>query len=50
MPALLQKRRQRNIVLMVDGLGAGYVAASQMPASWQKTGIHKFVVRQEQCL
>src|SRR5271169_6368861 len=45
MPAFLQNRPQRVIVLMVDGLGADYIAASPMPvlASWQKTGIGKIV-------
>jgi phosphonoacetate hydrolase len=45
MPAFLQKRPQRVIVLMVDGLGADYIAASAMPvlASWQKRGIGKIV-------
>ena len=45
MPFFLQKRPQRIIVLMVDGLGADYIAASHMPvlASWQKSGIGKIV-------
>src|SRR5215470_16511614 len=45
MPALLQKRPQRVIVLMVDGLGPDYIAASSMPVlnSWQRKGIHKTV-------
>jgi phosphonoacetate hydrolase len=45
MPAFLQHRPQRVIVLMVDGLGADYIAASSMPvlSSWQKTGIGKIV-------
>ena len=45
MPAFLQKRPQRIIVLMVDGLGADYIAASRMPvlSSWQKKGISKTV-------
>jgi phosphonoacetate hydrolase len=45
MPAFLQNRPQRVIVLMVDGLGADYIAASAMPvlSSWQKTGIGKIV-------
>ena len=36
---------QRVVVLMVDGLGADYIAASPMPvlASWQKRGISKIV-------
>ncbi len=44
-PAMLQKRPQRVIVIMVDGLGADYIAASQMPvlSSWQKKGIFKTV-------
>ncbi len=45
MPAFLQNRPQRVIVLMVDGLGADYIAASAMPvlSSWQKTGVGKIV-------
>src|SRR5690349_7667393 len=45
MPAFLMQRRQRVIVLMVDGLGPDYVEASQMPvlASWKRLGIHKIV-------
>jgi phosphonoacetate hydrolase len=45
MPAFLQKRPQRVIVLMVDGLGADYVAASSMPVltGWQRKGIGKIV-------
>ena len=45
MPAFLQNRQQRVVVLMVDGLGADYIAASAMPvlSSWQKTGIGKIV-------
>src|SRR3954447_23773324 len=45
MPAFLQKRPQRVIVLMVDGLGPDYIAASQMPvlSSWQRKGIGKIV-------
>jgi phosphonoacetate hydrolase len=45
MPAFLPKRRQRVIVLMVDGLGSDYIAASAMPVlgSWQKRGISKIV-------
>src|ERR1051326_5692894 len=41
MPAFLQKRPQRVIVLMVDGLGPDYIAASPMPvlSSWQGKGI-----------
>jgi phosphonoacetate hydrolase len=45
MPAFLQKRPQRVIVLMIDGLGADYITASHMPvlSSWQKRGIGKTV-------
>jgi len=45
MPAFLQRRPQRVIVLMVDGLGDDYIAASHMPAlsSWQRRGISKIV-------
>ncbi|HEY2012615.1 MAG TPA: alkaline phosphatase family protein [Bryobacteraceae bacterium] len=45
MPALLAQRPQRVIVLMVDGLGADYIAASHMPvlSSWQRKGISKIV-------
>lgn len=45
MPAFLQNRPQRVIVLMVDGLGPDYIAASDMPvlSSWQKSGIGKIV-------
>jgi phosphonoacetate hydrolase len=45
MPALLQSRQQRVIVLMVDGLGADYIAASRMPVleSWRRKGISKVV-------
>jgi phosphonoacetate hydrolase len=44
-PALLQRRTQRVIVLMIDGLGPEYIAASQMPVlrSWQRHGISKIV-------
>src|SRR5215831_14075650 len=44
-PAFLQRRPQRVIVLMVDGLGADYIAASHMPVlnSWQRGGINKIV-------
>jgi phosphonoacetate hydrolase len=44
-PAFLQGRPQRVIVLMVDGLGADYIAASHMPVlnSWQRGGINKIV-------
>ena len=46
MPAFLQNRPQRVIVLMVDGLGADYIAASAMPV-WlpAKEGIGKIVNR-----
>ena len=45
MPAFLQRRQQQIIVLMVDGLGIDYIAASHMPVlkGWQKTGISKVV-------
>src|SRR5215467_9833623 len=45
MPALLQKRPQRVIVLMVDGLGPDYITSSSMPVlnGWQRKGIHKIV-------
>jgi phosphonoacetate hydrolase len=45
MPALLQKRPQRVIVLMIDGLGPEYIAASQMPVLqfWRRKGIAKIV-------
>jgi phosphonoacetate hydrolase len=45
MPALLKKRQQRVILLMVDGLGPDYIAASEMPVlkTWQRTGIGKLV-------
>jgi phosphonoacetate hydrolase len=45
MPAMLQNRPQRVIVLLVDGLGPDYIAASRMPvlASWRKRGIGKTV-------
>src|SRR5690349_15723202 len=45
MPALLQRRPQRLLVFMVDGLGGEYIAASDMPvlSSWQKSGIAKTV-------
>ena len=45
MPAFLENRPQRVVILMVDGLGADYIAASQMPVltSWQKEGIAKIV-------
>ena len=45
MPAFLPQRRQRIIVLMVDGLGADYIAASDMPVlrSWQRDGLSTIV-------
>jgi len=45
MPAFLQRRLNRVVVLMVDGLGADYIAASDMPVltSWQKKGMCKIV-------
>lgn len=45
MPAFLPQRRQRIIVLMVDGLGADYIAASDIPVlrSWQRDGLSKIV-------
>src|SRR5262245_14786890 len=45
MPALMQKRRQRVIIVMVDGLGPDYIASSAMPVlrSWQRKGISKIV-------
>jgi phosphonoacetate hydrolase len=45
MPALLQKRPRRVIVLMIDGLGPEYIAASQMPVLqfWRRKGIAKIV-------
>jgi phosphonoacetate hydrolase len=45
LPAMLQQRPQRVIVLMVDGLGPDYIAASDMPvlSSWQRKGISKTV-------
>ena len=45
MPAFLQNRPQRVIVLMVDGFGADYITASTMPVltSWHKKGIGKIV-------
>jgi phosphonoacetate hydrolase len=45
MPAFLQNRPQRVIVLMVDGLGPDYITASTMPVltSWQRKGIGKIV-------
>ena len=44
-PAFLQRRRQRFIVVMVDGLGTDYIATSPMPLlkGWQKRGIGKIV-------
>src|SRR3954470_9012985 len=45
MPAFLQRRPQRVVILMVDGLGPEYSTASRMPvlAVWQKAGIGKVV-------
>src|SRR5690349_10283743 len=45
MPAFLLNRPQRIIVLMMDGLGVDYIAASNMPvlSSWQRRGISKTV-------
>ena len=45
MPAFLQNRPQRVIVLMVDGLGPDYITATTMPVltSWQGKGIGKIV-------
>jgi phosphonoacetate hydrolase len=45
MPALLQKRPQRVIVLMIDGLGPEYIAASSTPVlnGWLRNGISKIV-------
>lgn len=44
-PALLQQRPQRTVIFMVDGLGADYIAASEMPVlkGWQKRGISRMV-------
>src|ERR1051326_8289034 len=44
-PVFLQKRRQRVIVLMVDGLGPDYISPASMPVltGWQRTGIGKIV-------
>src|SRR5215813_9911534 len=44
-PMLLQKRRQRVVVLMVDGLGPDYIEKSEMPVlkSWYRKGIGKTV-------
>jgi hypothetical protein len=44
-PVFLQRRGQRVIVLMVDGLGQDYIAASPMPVltGWQKRGLGKIV-------
>src|SRR5215813_11044451 len=44
-PLFLKKRRQRVIVVMVDGLGQDYIAASRMPVltGWQRSGIGKTV-------
>jgi phosphonoacetate hydrolase len=45
MPLFLQKRHQRIVVVLVDGLGADYIAASRMPVltNWQRKGIGKIV-------
>jgi phosphonoacetate hydrolase len=44
-PVFLQRRRQRVIVVMVDGLGQDYIAASPMAVltGWQRRGISKIV-------
>ena len=44
-PVLVQKRRQRVIVFLADGLGAEYISASDMPVlkSWGRKGIVKTV-------
>ena len=44
-PFFLQSRPQRVIVLMVDGFGPDYLAASPMPVlkGWQKAGLTKSV-------
>src|SRR5262245_65468837 len=44
-PVFAQNRRQRVIVFLVDGLGAEYISASEMPVlkSWGKKGIVKTV-------
>src|SRR5262252_5337320 len=44
-PVLLQKRRQRVIVFLADGLGVEYISASDMPVlkSWGRKGIVKTV-------
>jgi phosphonoacetate hydrolase len=44
-PMLAQNRRQRVIVFLVDGLGAEYISASDMPVlkSWGRKGIVKTV-------
>jgi phosphonoacetate hydrolase len=44
-PAVLQRRQQRVIIVMCDGLGPEYIAASEMPvlASWRRRGIAKLV-------
>src|SRR6478609_7056374 len=44
-PMLAQNRRQRVIVFIVDGLGAEYISASDMPVlkSWGRKGIVKTV-------
>jgi phosphonoacetate hydrolase len=45
MPAFLQNRPQRVIVLMIDGFGPDYLTASRMPVltSWRRKGIGKTV-------
>jgi len=44
-PAFLQRRRQRVIVVMIDGLGSDYMAASPMAVlkTWQRKGIVRIV-------
>jgi|SRR5581483_9332053 len=44
-PVFLHRRRQRVIVVMVDGLGQDYIAGSSMPVltRWQRSGIGKTV-------
>jgi phosphonoacetate hydrolase len=45
MPAFLRRRQRRVIVLMIDGFGPDYLAASRMPVlnSWQRAGVSKLV-------
>src|SRR5690242_3894855 len=45
MPVFLRNVRQRVIVLMVDGFGPDYLAASAMPVldGWRRKGIYKVV-------